>query len=129
MTSKFVVRLLDAANQLLAWTTVMASPKRDDGGRASCPFWSNGPTTFVIERTGEAAKFSVHWTDLDVARVRELDAPVSVQLGQVFTYTWIEPVWLVAGMRDVPLPAVTVRQSIQVAPPPAQMGARDPRVA
>ena len=89
----------------------------------------SGPTRFVIEQSGEASKFSVHWTDLDIARVRELDQRVPVQSGQVFNYTWIEPVWLVTGMRDVPLPAVTVRQSVSICPPPAQMGAKDPRVA
>jgi hypothetical protein len=35
----------------------------------------------------------------------------------------------VSGMRDVPLPAVTVRGPVSIAPPPAQMGVRDSRIA
>lgn len=126
---KFVVRLLDADNNLLSWTQVVASPSRQDGGRASCPLFPSTPTQFVIERDGEAAKFSVHWTDLDIARVRELDERVPVHVGQVFNYTWIEPVWLVAGMRDVPMPAVTVRNNVTIVPPPAQIGMKDSRFA
>lgn len=129
MKTEFVVRLLDATDTLLSWAKVSASPSRQDGGRASCPLLVNGPTSFVIERSGEASKLSVHWLDLDIARLRQLDEVVPVQLGQVFTFTWIEPVWLVAGMREVPLPAVTVRQSITIAPPPAQVGVKDSRVA
>lgn len=126
---KFVVRLLDADNTLLSWTQVTAAPSRQEGGRASCPLVATTPTQFVIERDGIAAKFSVHWTDLDIARVRDLDEPVLVKAHQVFHYTWIEPVWLVSGMRDVPLPAVTVRNSVTICPPPAQMGMKDSRVA
>jgi hypothetical protein len=129
VTFSFVVRLLDTDNNLLSWTKALGSPSRQDGGRASCPLWVTAPTSFVIEKTGEAAKLAVHWTDLDIARLRELDERVLVQQGQVFTFTWIEPIWLIAGMRDVPLPAVTVRNSVTIAPPPAQMGAKDPRVA
>ncbi len=128
MTCEFVVRLLDEADQLLGWTKVVASPQREEGGRASCPFRVHGLTQFLIEQSGRATKLSVHWVDLDVARLRDLDAVVDVTAGQVMTFTWIEPIWLVSGMRDVPLPSVTVRNHVTLAPPPAAMGARDPRV-
>lgn len=118
MTSlnKFVVRVLNADDELLAWAEMYAEPRPQARG-ASCPWWPTGPTQFPIEKDGEAAKISVHWCDLDVARVSNLLAPTTVKAGQVFTLNWIEPVWLVPGMRDVPLPTVTVRQSITLTVP------------
>lgn len=118
---KFVVRLLDADGHLLSWAEVWARPEPQRAA-ASCPFWPTGPTQFVIERGGVASEITVHWCDLDVARRREV-APHPVQAGQVVTFTWMEPVWLVPGMRDVPLPPVTVRSSIVLAPAPAALNA------
>jgi hypothetical protein len=113
---KFVVRLLDAQDALLAWAEVSAEPKPQERG-ASCPLYAATPSQFLIEQDGTATRLSVHWCDLDVARVQHLLEPVTVKQGQVFTLSWLEPVWLVPGMRDVPLPAVTVRQSVTVVPP------------
>jgi len=118
---KFVARLLDADDRLLAWATVMAAPQPIGGGR-SCPFHAPGPTSFVIEAAGTVTKLVVHWCDLDVARVTEVPA-TPVALGQVFTFTWFQPVWLVAGMQGVPLPAVTVRAPVGVAPPTGSFAA------
>jgi hypothetical protein len=120
---KFVVRLLDAAGELLAWAPVYASARPHPRG-ASCPLKPQGPTTFVIERDGIAAQVSVHWCHYDVARVQAIAEPVAVTAGQVFTFMWIEPVWLVPGMRDVPLPAVTERGPVLVGPPAGGMMAR-----
>lgn len=114
--TKFVVRLLDADDQLLAWTTVQAVPRPQERG-ASCPWFATEPTVFVIERDGLATKTSIHWCDLNIARVNALLEPLPVRSGQVATFTWVEPVWLVSGMSDVPLPAVTVRQSVEIEPP------------
>jgi hypothetical protein len=111
---KFVVRLLDAEGALLSWSTVYAVPKPQQRPAASCPFVSPTNTTFVIECEGIASQISVHWCDLDVARKQQLLEPVPVQALQVFTFAWIEPVWLVAGMRDVQLPAVTVRAPVAI---------------
>lgn len=113
---KFVVRLLDADGQLLAWAEVYAAPRPQERG-ASCPFWPVTPTIFAVESAGVAQELTVHWCDLDIARRTPLPEPTVVAVGQVFTFTWIEPIWLVAGMRDVPLPGVTVRQSMAIAPP------------
>lgn len=113
---KFVVRLMDTDAQLLAWVEVYAEPRPQERG-ASCPYWPVAPTQFVIERDGVASDLTVHWCDLDVARRAQPLEPVAVLAGQVFTFTWMEPVWLVSGMRDVPLPAVTLRQSVQIGVP------------
>lgn len=123
---KFVVRLLDEAGALLSWAEVYAEPRPQERG-ASCPFWPVTPTQFVIERDGLCKRLSVHWCDLDVARVQDVLEPTPVAVGQVFHFTWVEPIWLVGGMRDVPLPAVTVRQSITLSPPTGLLNAIDPR--
>lgn len=122
MVQKFVVRLLDDADTLLAWAEVYASP-RPQGERRSCPFWAPGQTSFPIERDGIASKITVHWCDLDIARVGPPLEHVTVSAGQVFAFTWMQPIWLVAGMQDVPLPAVTLRQSATLSPPTGALAA------
>lgn len=116
MTEKFVVRLLDAEGQLLAWAEVWAAaaPQREG---ASCPFWATSPTVFRVDAAGRATQIAVHWCALDVARRQDLVEALDVEPGQACTFAWIEPVWLVPGMRDVPLPAVTISSPVAIAPP------------
>lgn len=120
---KFVVRLLDDAGALLSWAEVRAEPRPQERG-ASCPFWPVGPTLFVIEQDGFASRISVHWCDLDVARVQSVVESTPVSVGQVLTFAWIEPIWLVPGQRDVPLPAVTIRQAVSLSPPTGSLVGR-----
>ena len=120
---KFVVRLLDREAQLLAWAEVYAEPRPQERG-ASCPYWPMGPTQFVVEQDGVATEITVHWCDLDVARRNTLLEPMAVQAGQVMSFAWMEPIWLVPGMRDVPLPAVTIRQSVNVLVPTGSLLAK-----
>jgi hypothetical protein len=127
MTSRFIVRLLDEGGTLLAWAEVHATAKPQSPRGASCPFFAM-PTQFVIEHEGIASQISVHWADLDVARQQALMNPTRVQIGQVFTFSWLEPIWLVAGMRDVQLPGVTVRGPVSVGIPTGGIGVRDPRL-
>lgn len=107
-SEKFVVRLQDADGALLAWDTVYASAKPQEKG-GSCPFFPDKPTQFVIERDGLASVVTVHWCDLDVARTRDIGEVVPVTAGTVLNFAWLEPVWVVPGMRDIALPPVTVR--------------------
>jgi len=113
---KFVVRLLDRGAQMLAWAEVYAEPRPQDRG-ASCPYWPVTPTNFVIEQDGLASELTVHWCDLDVARRTPLMEAAQVQAGQVFSFAWLEPVWLVSGQHGVPLQAVTIRGPVNVAVP------------
>ena len=121
MTARFIVRLLDDAGVLLSWAEVHATARPQDRA-GSCPFMADR-TQFVIERDGLASRISVHWADLDVARVQNLMEPMAVSVGQVCTFSWIEPVWLVPGMRDVPLPSVTVRAPVSVSVPLGSLAA------
>lgn len=125
MTARFDVRLLDATNTLLAWTSVLATAKPQDRA-GSCPFWADGPIQFLIERDGVAVRVSYHWAALDVARVVDLQDPCSVKAGETRTPVMLEPIWIVPGMRDVPLPPVTVRESVTISPAPAMLGAVSP---
>ena len=118
---KFVIRVLGAQDELLAWATVYARPTPQEG-RASCPFYAASPTTFLVERNGTATRIAVHWCDLDIARLAQVSEPTPMTVGQSYTWTWIEPVWLVAGMKDVPLPAVTVRDSQVIGVPAGGIG-------
>lgn len=122
MDTKFVVRVLDSENNLLSWAEVWATPRPQARG-ASCPFFPVAPTQFVVEREGDASKITVHWCDCDIAREQNLLAPTHVALGQVFNFTWLEPIWLVSGMHNVPLPAVTVRAPVSLAPPAGNLAA------
>jgi hypothetical protein len=117
MTARFIVRLLTADGTLLGWSEVFATAKPQDRPAASCPFWPDAPTEFPIERDGEATQISVHWADLDVARVEALSAPVPVRVGERRGLPWLQPVWLVPGMRDVPLPGVTVGRPVTIGVP------------
>lgn len=122
MTARFVVRLLDAAGVLLSWAEVYAEARPQERG-ASCPFFALQPTTFFIEQNGLASQTTIHWCDLDVARTQAILEPVPVQVGQIFTFAWMEPVWLVPGMRDVALPAVTVRKPVSISVPVGNLSA------
>jgi hypothetical protein len=126
MEQKFVVRLLDAQGELLAWAEVWAEPAPQARG-ASCPFWPKvRQTVLPVERDGLATEISVHWCELDVARRQQLLEPMPVTAGQAGTFHWLEPVWLVPGMRDVPLPAVTERASVTITVPTGVLTALSP---
>ena len=127
MTARFIVRLLDAAGALLAWAEVTAAAQPQDRA-GSCPFWPTGPTEFVIDAAGAVTQVAIHWPDLDVARLKALPAPVPVQPGERRSLPWTEPIWLVAGMRDVPLPPVTVKGSVAITVPIGTLNAIDSRL-
>jgi hypothetical protein len=122
MRARFIVRLMSEADELLSWAEVwaQAKPQKTAG---SCPFWPFKATQFVIEQDGHAAYMTVHWADLDVARKQQLLNTTPVQVGQVFTFAWLEPVWLVPGMRDIPLPGVTVRGPVAIGVPTGSLAA------
>jgi hypothetical protein len=78
----------------------------------------------VIERDGLASQLSVHWADIDVARLTPLMGETPVQMGQVLRFDWIEPVWMIEGSKvDVPLPPVTVRAQVKIQPPTGALAA------
>ena len=124
MTQRFIVRMVDASGALLAWAEVYATAKPQDNA-GSCPFFATPEITqFTMEQDGLLSSLSVHWPDLHVARVRQFDEPIPVKAGQVYNYNWfVEPVWLVPGMRDVVLQPVTVRAPQKIGVPVGSLNA------
>lgn len=100
MIASFIVRLLDAEGNLLAWTEVMA--KSEPQGRPrSTPLNAQAPSEFVITRDGLASHIAIHWASEDVARLTELMNPTQVNVGQVMRFDWIQPLYLLPGSMGI----------------------------
>lgn len=117
MRGRFVLRLLDAADGLLGWTEVLARP---------CPggaFHADDAVGLVVDRDGQAASVTVHWTELDIAR--RVTVPVmAVRAGVRLRLDWPENiVWRVHGEADVPRPPVTVRRDLTLSLRPGESSA------
>lgn len=115
VSTKIVCRLLNAAHELIGWTTVYADA-RGDG-----QLWSPGAVSIVAERAGFVTTLSLHWCDLHVETRVPLSAAV-VAGQRVTVYADATPM-LTVGPMPGPLPAVTVG-SVAVAVPVGAVGAR-----
>jgi len=81
----------------------------------------------VIEHSGVASRVIIHWPDADVVRVGPDLTATPVEVGQVFNFGWLGPVWMIEGSKvDIPLPPVTVRRSVAIAPPVGTLSAGSP---
>jgi hypothetical protein len=122
--AEFTIRLVTSDGALLAWTTTQGQ-SRPQGRPKPTTFVALGPSVFDIEQDGIATHLVIHWHDLDVARMTPIMNPTPVQQGQQVRFDWIEPMWLVKGSdAEVPMPSITVRKRVVLAPPPAAMGVR-----
>lgn len=115
MSEKIVLRVLTAGRQLLGWTEAYAE-KRGDG-----KLWVDAPIHVGIEAEGRAAQLSLHWADLNLEWVR-LMVPQAVQPGQIVC-VHEGGVLITVGKMASGLPPVTVRASVQIAPPVGGLGA------
>lgn len=108
----FVVRFLGADQALIGWARHRVVP---DQGVMQVPV-----SEFLIEAPGRLTYVSVQWTDLDVARLEEAlvkqDVPAEA-VGRLAQYHWTGPLWKVARQENVPLPSVTERGPVALAPP------------
>ena len=106
LTTRLIIRLLNAQGQLLGWAEALGEA-RGDGA-----LWVWAPTNIGIEVNGILTHVSVHWCDVNV-EVRVVAAPQTVTLGQVIT---LPGNW--EAMRCGPaaggLPPVTVRTPVSV---------------
>lgn len=116
MQTKLIVRVLDAAGDLLGWDELMAEARGD--GR----LWATAPSTVTIERQGVAATVSVHWADLNVEARTPFPTPQPVALGARVTVISPGPVFVV-GPQAGGLPPVTVRTSVSISPPTGDLAA------
>jgi hypothetical protein len=122
MTQTFVVRLCDADRRMLSWARVEAESRPQRPKAGSCPFYAAQPTVFIIDRVGVATQLIVHWANLDVVRSVPMLTSVDVEPGQVHQFSWMEPVWLVPGERDIVLEGVTERSSVMIGVPTGGIG-------
>lgn len=109
MTAKCIIRVLDAAGQMLGWVEHAASVRGDGCLRAS------GTVQVRLDVTGAPAWLSVHWCEMHV-EARAALTMASVSAGSVVAVAKPGEVLLVVGPMPGPLPPVTVG-SVSVVPP------------
>jgi hypothetical protein len=116
MTTKLVLRLLDAAGELLGWAEVPGVMKGDGN------LTVEQSVMVPVEAVGIAAQLSIHWCDVNVEERLSM-FPQRVTPGCVVP---ISAPWV--AMRIGPpaggLPPVTVREPVSVGIPVGSLGAR-----
>jgi hypothetical protein len=106
----FIVRLLNAQREILAWNRVPAET-RGDGG-----LWPMQNFVAEVEQTGVATAICFHWPDLHCYTTEPLTEHSHVTAGQVFTVPLLntgKPMIHIAS-EAAPLPPITVRSSVTV---------------
>jgi len=101
MTTKIVLRLLDAENQLLGWSEHFAVA-RGDG-----KLWSQGTVTITAERAGDPVCVSLHWADVNV-ETRIPCPPAHVSAGRTIAIFAPHTPMVTLGIPPTNLPPVTV---------------------
>jgi hypothetical protein len=109
MHYRFVVRLLSATREVLAWNQIFCVAKGDGCLRATQDFLAEGQVT------GTATSICVHWVDVHVHTTMPLPQPIAVDQGKVVSVPLNNTaLFTIQGDRGE-LPGVTVTQSVQVA--------------
>lgn len=118
MTTKLVIRLLDAAGeQLLGWAEVRALARGD-----GC-LWATHPVLVPIDVAGTVGWLSIHWADVHVESRVPID-PHPVTSGSAWAAPFdVEPV-LRIGTPPVSLPPVTARSTVRIGVPTGGLGLR-----
>lgn len=111
MTTRLVIRLLDAQGGLLGWTEVMGLARGD--GCLHLPV-----CTVPVEIDGEPRTLSVHWCDLNV-EARSSLAVGACRRGTPLVLN-VPPIVIGPPGRD--LPAVTVTQPCAIDVPAGVIG-------
>lgn len=102
MQTTFILRLVDANREVLAWTKLPVKAKGD-----GC-LWPEHHFVAEADVTGVATDLIIHWQDVNVHTTVALPEPLPVVAGKVVTVPLTEP--LIRMPSDPrPLPAVTVR--------------------
>lgn len=116
MTTKIVVRLLDAEGALLASCVHDAAVRGDGCLRAA------SPVVCGVAQSGTPATISVHWCDVNV-EVRTAAALGPLEAGQVLTLFDTGAELVRVGPMPGPLPPIVVG-AVAVGVPVGGMGAR-----
>jgi hypothetical protein len=116
MTTKLVVRVLDAAGALLGWAEAAGTALGDGYIRVL------GPLPVLIEVEGHPQAISIHWCDVNVeTRVPFAAAVPGVRVGDTITLA-LDPAFRV-GPAAGGLPSVTVRAPVAIDVPVGRLGA------
>lgn len=116
LTTKLVVRAMDADRRMLGWAEVEAEA-RGDG-----KLWVAPATFLPIDRAGTVAYLSIHWCDVNVEITQVTDAQRVVP-GQALGLPGEWPA-ITVGDAAGGLPTVTVRDPIMIGVPVGALGGR-----
>jgi hypothetical protein len=108
MQTVFVVRLLDANRQVLAWNHIPAHTKGDGG------LWADHNFVAEAQETGEAVAMCFHWPEVHVYQTRPLLQPVHVDAGKVVSIPILATPMLHIQSEPLELPPVTVRTNVTI---------------
>jgi len=117
LTTKLIVRVLDAGGSLLAWGEVPAEARGD-----GC-LWASRSVTLPVECAGTPALLSVHWADVHVESRSAISHP-DVTPGSTIDLPWAQKPVMTIGPMPGYLPPVTVRGTVAIGVPVGVMGAR-----
>ena len=116
MTTKVVIRLLDAAGSLLGWAECQAKAKGDG------KLWPSAPVVVRLEAFGHPTAVSLHWCDVNVEVRLPLPPGPTFAVGHLLTvFDGTAPLFTVGPMPG-PLPPVTGRHHTAIGVPAAQLG-------
>lgn len=117
LTTKLVIRLLDADGVLLGWAEALGEARGDGIITVAAP------TLIAVEEIGRPCAVSVHWCDVNVEIRQPIEHPQVVFPGQAFT---IPAEWaaIVCGKMPSGLPPVTVRSPVRIEMLPGAIGAK-----
>jgi hypothetical protein len=113
MQTMFIVRLLNAEREVLAWNKIPAETKGDGG------LWALQQFVAEVDTNGVGTAICFHWPDVHVYQTRPLAQPLPVEVGKVITVPIMETPMIHIRSEPLPLPGVTVKQSVTVGLMPA----------
>jgi hypothetical protein len=115
LTTKLVVRALDAGGALIGWAEATGEA-RGDGNLTVTK-----PTLIALELPGVPVSVSVHWADVNVAVTVPVDTRQLLGRLLMIPGEWVA---LVCGPMANGLPPVTVSTPVTVGVPVGSLGAR-----
>ena len=117
MTTKLVIRVMDAGGAMLGSVVHHAAVKGDGCLRAA------GPVVVGVAQSGFPTYVSLHWADLNV-EVRVSSPFGSLQAGEIVTLFPSDAPLITVGQMPGPLPPIVVGTSVAVEIPVGGIGAR-----
>lgn len=116
MQTVFIVRLLDASRNVLAWCRVPVEA-RGDGA-----FWAMAPFEALCAQSGDVVELVGHWPEVNAAWAVPMPEGMQVRVGTAVTLHFTEPLLRISS-DPRPLPPVTETRSVTIAVPTGNLGA------